>query len=234
LKALNAQSVLSPVPDADDGFDELQDADSELLMLENMNAQLPSSITSNSLHFLANRKRRLDANAMEDSENEPPLALYKMPRNVKPKSSLTAKSTVRDDGSSESVTPTSLRIAGVNRMKPMDEFLNDGELSAKSARRLVRCHSEAVIRSVLSCAEEHPNLIGDFSRPFSLPVISGGKHQDLKSISPDTVSILSRTSSRVVSCDSVIPLIRTALIVYNNFLYPFVNFQVFVYCFFIL
>lgn len=200
LKALNSQNVLSPVPDADDGFDELHDADSELLMLENMNAQLPSSVTSNGLHFLANRKRRLDANATEDGENEPPLALYKMPKNVM----LGAGRKARDDTDSESMTPTCAKITSVNRMKKSnDESRNDGELSAKSARRLVRCHSEAVIRSALSCAEEHPNLIGDFSRPFSLPVITGGKHQDLKSISPDTVSIHRRMSTRVVSCRSV-------------------------------
>uniref|UniRef100_A0A1B6C0R8 protein-tyrosine-phosphatase n=1 Tax=Clastoptera arizonana TaxID=38151 RepID=A0A1B6C0R8_9HEMI len=48
--------------------------------------------------------------------------------------------------------------------------------------------SEAIIKNALSrsCQEE---LIGDFSLPYALPLISGA-HQDLKCISPDTVAKL--------------------------------------------
>ena len=35
-------------------------------------------------------------------------------------------------------------------------------------------------------ATEEPDLIGDFTRPFVLP-LTRGKHQDLKSISPQTL-----------------------------------------------
>lgn len=37
-----------------------------------------------------------------------------------------------------------------------------------------------------SVATEEPDLIGDFSRPFVLPLIPG-KHQDLKCITPKTL-----------------------------------------------
>jgi len=35
----------------------------------------------------------------------------------------------------------------------------------------------------------HVDLIGDFSRPHCLPLVNGGKHQDLKTISCHTVSL---------------------------------------------
>jgi len=57
--------------------------------------------------------------------------------------------------------------------------------------RFHRCHSETevMIKSALSRAELHPDLIGDFSMPYCLPLLSSGKHPDLKAISADTVRI---------------------------------------------
>lgn len=53
-------------------------------------------------------------------------------------------------------------------------------------RRLVRSNSEAIIKSALIRSDEQQNLIGDFSRPYCLPLVRS-KHQDLKAISPQTV-----------------------------------------------
>ncbi|KAK3914382.1 M-phase inducer phosphatase [Frankliniella fusca] len=54
-----------------------------------------------------------------------------------------------------------------------------------------RCHSEseATIKSALLRASTNPDLIGDFSKPFALPLMEG-RHQDLKSISADTLASL--------------------------------------------
>ncbi|GFR91231.1 M-phase inducer phosphatase [Elysia marginata] len=59
------------------------------------------------------------------------------------------------------------------------------------ARRLHRCHSEteAMIKSAVSRMFEEPDLIGDCSKPYFLPTIRG-RHQDLKSITPETLSQL--------------------------------------------
>jgi len=183
------QTLLSPVRDVDDGFAELSEIDSELLLLEEINSQLSDS-SATALQNLANRKRRFDDKTSNDCENERPQGFSKLRRNLSHTGSAACspcESIVR----SQSGTPTSSKT-GAQWTKPLGELqLNDGGQSVKSARRLVRCHSEAVIRSALSSADEHPNLVGDFSRPYSLPVITGGKHQDLKSITPDTVSIQS-------------------------------------------
>lgn len=48
--------------------------------------------------------------------------------------------------------------------------------------------TEAVIDTALSRADEHQNLIGDFTRPYALPLVRS-KHHDLVAISPATVSI---------------------------------------------
>ena len=55
-----------------------------------------------------------------------------------------------------------------------------------SPRRYMRCHSEILIKSALTRADEHQELIGDFSKPSCLPLVRG-KHHDLKSISANTV-----------------------------------------------
>lgn len=86
-------------------------------------------------------------------------------------------------------TPTSSKQL-VKRTKECSDWTSSRSVTSSVAacRRLVRCHSDAVIHQALSTSEEQSNLIGDFSRPHCLPLLSSAKHQDLKSISPDTVS----------------------------------------------
>jgi len=61
-------------------------------------------------------------------------------------------------------------------------------VSCRGQNRIQRCHSEteATIMRALQRSTEEPDLIGDFTRPFVLP-LTRGKHQDLKSISPQTL-----------------------------------------------
>ncbi|GJQ88322.1 Cdc25 [Trypoxylus dichotomus] len=49
--------------------------------------------------------------------------------------------------------------------------------------------SEDIIKSALQRSSDEPDLIGDFSKQFCLPLIPG-KHPDLKSISPATLALL--------------------------------------------
>ena len=84
-------------------------------------------------------------------------------------------------------TPTSSKQS-VKRAKECVELSCSCDGERAGARRLVRCHSEAVIHQALSMSEQQANLVGDFSRPHSLPLVTAAKHPDLKTISPDTVS----------------------------------------------
>lgn len=58
-----------------------------------------------------------------------------------------------------------------------------------SRRPFMRCHSETeiMIKSALHRADTHPDLIGDFTMSYCLPLVSNSKHPDLKSISAYTV-----------------------------------------------
>ncbi|GLG99545.1 Uncharacterized protein GBIM_05985 [Gryllus bimaculatus] len=49
--------------------------------------------------------------------------------------------------------------------------------------------SEATIKRALQRSSQDPDLIGDFSKPFVLPLMQG-RHQDLKTISSDTLAKL--------------------------------------------
>ncbi|XP_058811843.1 M-phase inducer phosphatase-like isoform X2 [Topomyia yanbarensis] len=53
--------------------------------------------------------------------------------------------------------------------------------------------NDAQIMSALSRSSSEPDLIGDFSKSYILP-IAEGRHRDLKSISPDTMAALLRGS----------------------------------------
>ena len=53
-------------------------------------------------------------------------------------------------------------------------------------------HSEKIVSAVDRLTSDE-DLIADGSRDYSLPTISG-KHKDLKTISPDTVSFIYKTS----------------------------------------
>jgi len=55
----------------------------------------------------------------------------------------------------------------------------------------VTCVSDSDIINALAHGDDHVrNMIGDLSAEHTLPVVSNGKHADLKTISPETVDIL--------------------------------------------
>lgn len=67
--------------------------------------------------------------------------------------------------------------------------------------------NDANIMNALSRSSSEPNLIGDFSKPFCLPLIEGTKNNDLKSISVDTMASLLRgdfekdvASYKIIDC----------------------------------
>ena len=160
-------ALLSPVPDNDDndddGFVELQEfpgSDPEV-----NDTKCVKAVSS------CCRKRRRDLN--DSIENE---------ENVGHNTSVNVAAT----SAVGHETPTSSKQV-VKRAKECSECSNAAVSRAVGRRRLVRCHSEAVIHHALSTSEEQSNLVGDFSRPHTLPLLSAVKHQDLRSISPDTV-----------------------------------------------
>lgn len=74
------------------------------------------------------------------------------------------------------------------------------ETKSQPLPRLHRCHSEteAMIKMALNKIHDEPDLIADCSKPYSLPIIPG-KHQDLKSISSETVrQLLDNEYSHVI------------------------------------
>jgi len=72
--------------------------------------------------------------------------------------------------------------------KCLDNNVGNNNKVARLPHRIQRCHSEteATIMRALQRSTEEPDLIGDFTRPFALP-LTAGKHQDLKCITPQTV-----------------------------------------------
>ncbi len=60
-----------------------------------------------------------------------------------------------------------------------------------------RCHSDTdvIIKSAMCRAESDGNLIGDYTRAHSLPTTQGGKHRDLKYISPETLAQVVRDAT---------------------------------------
>lgn len=159
-------SLLSPVldDDGDDGFCEPSDVQSHLSVAKSYVADKKS---------VSCRKRRC---GVMDTEN---LSVVH--------ASMSPTCFVGHE------TPTSSKQA-VKRAKECSADTSRSKNSSSTAcsrsasRRLVRCYSEAVIHQALSTSEEQSNLIGDFSRPHTLPLLSSAKHQDLKSICADTVS----------------------------------------------
>lgn len=88
-------------------------------------------------------------------------------------------------------------ILNSNKLIPKKRKSNSVEYSSPNLTRggkcstLQRCRSEseATIMSAIQRSHHNPHLIGDFTKPYALP-LSPGKHQDLKTISPQTLANL--------------------------------------------
>lgn len=90
----------------------------------------------------------------------------------------------------------------------------------RTATTLFYCQNLLFTISLLSIiATEEPDLIGDFTRPFALP-LTAGKHQDLKCITPQTlvdlidgkfrnhVEKFTIVDCRLVSKNSFVPVLQ--------------------------
>ena len=67
----------------------------------------------------------------------------------------------------------------------------DSDSSTPKRMKLKRFNSdnEAIIKKAVESSSQNTFLIGDFSKPYALPLVEG-KHNDLKSISPDILANL--------------------------------------------
>lgn len=67
----------------------------------------------------------------------------------------------------------------------MSTWMPPFRTSNKGGVQLQKSYSEnhASIMKALQVSSSNENFIGDFSKPFVLPLLTGAKHQDLKSIS---------------------------------------------------
>lgn len=86
------------------------------------------------------------------------------------------------------------------RRKSVLDDDSTSETKSQPPPRLHRCNSEsdAMIKMALNKIYDQPGLIADCSKPYSLPIIPG-KHQDLKSISSETVrQLLDNEYSHVI------------------------------------
>ena len=87
---------------------------------------------------------------------------------------------------SSNVTTSPVVINNVNQ-QPQQQKTEDTVEQSPTKRK----ESEALIMKAVQLSEQDPDLIGDFSLPYALPVCSG-KHSDLKTISPETLAALLR------------------------------------------
>lgn len=200
------QSSLTTSPendDGDDGFLDVMDLDEEEKRGENVpkgmqmlfNAPLVTEHTPSKARRVRTRVR------IEEPESKPRFqlggvsrrGLFRSPSaprlfsekaqsfDARPKPVQIKRESCRED----EMTPKVFK-----RRKSAIETKSPEDVVPRVLKKLVRCHSEteAMIKSALSRGDDQPDLIGDFSKSYCLPLVPG-KHQDLKSISADTVSI---------------------------------------------
>ncbi|GBP11341.1 M-phase inducer phosphatase [Eumeta japonica] len=84
--------------------------------------------------------------------------------------------------------PLSLEAPGSGKRRKNDA---EGDRPRRPVLQRAFSENEASIMSALARSSLNPNLIGDFSLPFALPLMVG-QHSDLKSISSDTLASLLR------------------------------------------
>lgn len=106
-------------------------------------------------------------------------------------------------------SPQSKRHKGENEPPMTADFMKFSQPQFPQKRPILRksmSMNDAHIMNALSRSTSDPNLIGDFSRPFCLPLVEG-RHTDLKSISAETMRKLllgdyddSVASYKVIDC----------------------------------
>ncbi|XP_063221786.1 M-phase inducer phosphatase-like isoform X2 [Bacillus rossius redtenbacheri] len=126
--------------------------------------------------------------------------MHNRPRNTMPTSTIQSgdqencssmmvdaiRSFKRPDPPCDSILPLNVK----RRKSTSLHTISENELASKiPVIQRSFSENEATIKSALMRSSLQPDLIGDFSRPFALPLIPG-RHQDLKTISCETLASL--------------------------------------------
>ncbi|ELT96646.1 hypothetical protein CAPTEDRAFT_167620 [Capitella teleta] len=175
--------------DGDDGFLDLLDDETDEAVPSSFDKMLNAPL----LERQNKVKRPLFSRILEDQENSPTLAagsrrgLFRSPsapRLTSHKSLPIRRSSFKRCDRDCDVTPVQTK-----RRKSVAE--ESPSVKKAPTPVLQRCHSasETQIKCALSRGDSQPDLIADFSKPYCLPLCRG-KHADMKSISPQTVSEL--------------------------------------------
>lgn len=81
----------------------------------------------------------------------------------------------------------SRNLVGAKRPRKLKTWNGDAAKKTNENFHRSQSHNEMNIKHALNCDEENPDLIADFSAPYVLPLVRNGKHEDLKSVSHETV-----------------------------------------------
>lgn len=144
-----------------------------------------------------------------EQQQQPPLKCFKRPEPLlfSPVQSKRYKSEIFALSSSQSASQTAhprLEQFDFDNKENQNENTCSASLGASSTTTATIKHNalgtlqravslnEAMIMSALNRSSMEPDLIGDLSKPFCLPLMAGGRHKDLKSITAATMAGLMR------------------------------------------
>lgn len=133
------------------------------------------------------------------------LSLQSPCTDITPNSSRVRTSLFKDDevqSQKRREPPCNSIDTGVKRSRIFDDD-DEEEASVPISRPILQrpFSTEETIMCAVQRSSNEPDLIGDFSRNFSLP-LTNGKHQDLKAITPQTLAKLMQESSKMLSVHS--------------------------------
>uniref|UniRef100_A0A6M2DLL1 protein-tyrosine-phosphatase n=1 Tax=Xenopsylla cheopis TaxID=163159 RepID=A0A6M2DLL1_XENCH len=193
----------------DDGFIELFDMDSM-----DENAQLPcdlNSLISGDIKSVKTPDRSLKPSFCRSLSLNNDISTPELFSSLKLKSP--NPTTPTSDGSrcfKRPEPPCMLQSPNMPKRRKSTSLGNIDESPETQNRQRILQRSvsdhEHIIKQALARSSMEPDLIGDFSKPFCLPLMEG-RHQDLKSISTDTLAALIRgefkdtvASYKVIDC----------------------------------
>ncbi|XP_060072530.1 M-phase inducer phosphatase 1-like isoform X2 [Ylistrum balloti] len=173
--------------DVDDGF--LDCMDSEITQINNNGPNVSDTMASLFSAPVVNEDRLASRLELEE-DVETPVIKRSNRRLLNRSQSYDVRnrlnSNKRDPPTDDSTPTQSKRRRSV--ISSSSPVLSEETSKTPPKPKLFRCQSEteAVIKSALNRIANEPDLIGDCSKPYCLPTITG-KHQDLKGISAETM-----------------------------------------------
>lgn len=186
----------------DDEFLEFTDLEQPL----NENSQLPTDFTTLISKTYTSSTTRTSEESPVYNQNQlyrPPLrrhhsenGIQNTPNSSKVRSCLFKKDHIelksfkRPEPPMESRTPQTKRFKIENEESESNDSAAVPEVSCPVLQRSISATEES-IKYALQRSSTEPDLIGDFTKAFCLP-LTVGRHQDLKSITPSTLALLMR------------------------------------------